>query len=96
MRLIDADELLKEVISIHDGWLQPQKDWHSVEDSIKNAPTVYKDKPIKPELNWKSYYAFCGSCKQPIVELIVSAIGYIPYKKYCFCPWCGTKIEWGH
>lgn len=40
MRLIDADELLKEVTGIHDGWLQPPKEWRSVEDSIRNAPTI--------------------------------------------------------
>lgn len=40
MRLIDADELLKEVIGIHDGWLRPTKTWQSIEDSIKNAPII--------------------------------------------------------
>ena len=40
MRLIDADELLKEVIGIHDGWLRPSKTWQSIEDSIRNAPTI--------------------------------------------------------
>ena len=90
MRLIDADELMEHA-------MRDKLDSRElIFQMIENAPTIYKDKPVKPELNWKSYYAFCGSCKQPIVELIVSAIGYIPYKKYHFCPWCGTKIEWGH
>ena len=40
MRLIDADELLKEVVGIHDGWLRPSKTWQSIEDSIRNAPTI--------------------------------------------------------
>ena len=90
MRLIDADELMEH--AMRDKLDSRELIWQM----INNAPTIYRDKPVKPELNWKSYYAFCGSCKQPIVELIVSAIGYIPYKKYNFCPWCGTKIEWGH
>ena len=90
MRLIDADELMEH--AMRDKLDSRELIWQM----INNAPTIYKDKPVKPELNWKSYYAFCGSCKQPIVELIVSAIGYIPYKKYHFCPWCGTKIEWGY
>ena len=90
MRPIDADELMEH--AIRDRLDSRELIWQM----INNAPTIYKDKPVKPELNWKSYYAFCGSCKQPIVELIVSAIGYIPYKKYHFCPWCGTKIEWGY
>ena len=88
MRLIDADELMEH--AMRDKLDSRELIWQM----INNAPTI--NKPIKPELNWKSYYAFCGSCKQPIVELIVSTIGYIPYKKYRFCPWCGTKIEWGH
>lgn len=37
MRLIDADELLKEVIG---SWLRPPEEWRSVEDSIRNAPTI--------------------------------------------------------
>ena len=41
MRLVDADELLKEVIGIHDGWLRPPKEWRSIEDSIRNAPTIH-------------------------------------------------------
>ena len=90
MRLIDADELMEH--ATRERLDSRELIWQM----INNAPTIYRDKPVKPELNWKSYYAFCGSCKQPIVELIVSAIGYIPYKKYHFCPWCGTKIEWGH
>lgn len=90
MRLIDADELMEHATR------ERLDSRELISQMIENAPTIYKDKPIKPELNWKSYYAFCGNCKQPIVELIVSAIGYIPYKKYRFCPWCGTKIEWDH
>lgn len=50
MRLIDADELLKEVIGIHDGWLRPPKDWRSIEDSIKNAPTINAEKELAQEI----------------------------------------------
>lgn len=50
MRLIDADELLKEVIGIHYGWLQPPKEWRSVEDSIRNAPTINAEKELAQEI----------------------------------------------
>ena len=50
MRLIDADELLKEVIGIHDGWLQPPKEWRSIEDSIRNAPTINSEKELAQEI----------------------------------------------
>lgn len=40
MRLIDADELLEEMVGITDGWLKPPKDWKWYEDSVRNAPTV--------------------------------------------------------
>lgn len=40
MRLIDTDELLKEVIGIHDGWLRPSEEWRSCEDNIRMAPTI--------------------------------------------------------
>lgn len=50
MRLIDADELLKEVIGIHDGWLRPPKNWQSIEDSIRNAPTIDADKELAQEI----------------------------------------------
>lgn len=40
MRLIDADELLAEVIGITDGWLKPPKGWRTYEDSIRMAPTI--------------------------------------------------------
>ena len=49
MRLIDADELLKEVIGIHDGWLKPPKEWRSIEDSIRMAPTIPYDMKWNPE-----------------------------------------------
>ena len=49
MRLIDADELLKEVIGIHDGWLQPPEKWRSFEDSIRMAPTIPYDMKWNPE-----------------------------------------------
>ena len=49
MRLIDADELLKEVIGIHDGWLRPPEEWRSIEDSIRNAPTIPYDMKWNPE-----------------------------------------------
>ena len=50
MRLIDADELLKEVIGIHDGWLRPPEKWRSIEDSIKNAPTINAEKELAQEI----------------------------------------------
>ena len=50
MRLIDADELLNEVIGIHDGWLQPPKEWRSVEDSIRNAPTINAEQDLAQEI----------------------------------------------
>ena len=50
MRLIDADELLKEVIGIHDGWLCPSKTWRSIEDSIRNAPTINAEKELAQEI----------------------------------------------
>lgn len=49
MRLIDADELLKEVIGIHDGWLRPPEEWRSIEDSIRMAPTIPYDMKQNPE-----------------------------------------------
>ena len=49
MRLIDADELLKEVIGIHDGWLRPPEEWRSIEDSIRMAPTIPYDMKGNPE-----------------------------------------------
>ena len=49
MRLIDADELLKEVISIRDGWLRPPEEWRSIEDSIRMAPTIPYDMKWNPE-----------------------------------------------
>ena len=50
MRLIDADELLKEVIDIHDGWRRPSMPWQSIEDSIKNAPTINAEKELAQEI----------------------------------------------
>ena len=50
MRLIDADELLKEVIGIHDGWLRPSKTWQSIEDSIRDAPTIDAEKELAQEI----------------------------------------------
>ena len=38
MRLIDADELLKDIIGMEDGWMKPPKGCHSVIDLIKTAP----------------------------------------------------------
>ena len=49
---------------------------------------------MKPELNWESLYIMCAECKQPITELLTTIIGYIPHRKYNYCPWCGTKIDW--
>ena len=50
MRLIDADELLKEVTGIHDGWLRPSKTWQSIKDSIRNAPTINAEKELAQEI----------------------------------------------
>ena len=40
MRLIDADELLHDVIGITDGWLRPPKKVIKLEDLIRIAPTI--------------------------------------------------------
>ena len=40
MRLIDADELLKEVIGMKDGWFKPPKGVRTLEDLIHIAPTI--------------------------------------------------------
>ena len=40
MRLIDADELLHDVIGMKDGWLRPPKKVLYLEDLIKVAPTI--------------------------------------------------------
>ena len=49
MRLIDADELLKEVIGMKDGWFKPPKGVHSVEDLIRIAPAVQVSHTVPPE-----------------------------------------------
>ena len=50
MRLIDADELLKEVMGIHDGWRRPSMPWQSIEDSIRNAPTINAEEELAQEI----------------------------------------------
>jgi len=87
MRLIDADELLE-----HAG--RDRLDSRQlIFEMIENAPTIHGEQ-LSPELNWKSHYAMCKNCKQPITELIVTLIGYAPYREYRYCPWCGTAISW--
>ena len=49
MRLIDADELLKEVVGMTDGWFKPPKGVHSLEDLIRAAPTVQVPCTVPPE-----------------------------------------------
>ena len=39
-RLIDADELLKDMIGIYDGWIKPKHNWISQEKMLKDAPTI--------------------------------------------------------
>ena len=50
MRLIDADELLQEVMGITDGYLKPPKNWRWYEDSIRNAPTIDARKELAQEI----------------------------------------------
>lgn len=40
MRLIDADNLLYNIIGIKDGWLKPPKGVTTIEDLIRMEPTV--------------------------------------------------------
>jgi len=90
MRPIDADELMEH--AMRDRLDSRELIWQM----INNAPTIYKDKPMKPELNWESLYAMCAKCKQPITELIVTSIGHAPHRQYNYCPWCGEKIDWNY
>ncbi len=49
MRLIDADELLKEVIGMKDGWYIPPEGVRTVEDLIRVAPTIVTSNTVSPE-----------------------------------------------
>ena len=49
MRLIDADELLKEVIGMKDGWYTPPEGVRTVEDLIRVAPTVVTSNTVSRE-----------------------------------------------
>ena len=58
MRLIDADEVLHDLVGMKDGWLKPPKKVLYLEDLIKVAPTIdpcsscpYKnDRPSRPPI----------------------------------------------
>ena len=63
MRLIDADNLLYDIIGMKDGWLKPPKGVTTIEDLIKIEPTVicckqcqYRNNPIACKLESEGMY----------------------------------------
>lgn len=96
MRPIDADAVLKKVLSIHpycghcDGYGFVQLD--VVEDSIKDAPTIEAE-PVKHGFNVKQ-----KACGDDAFEC--SICGYEDWdcmtcepKHHNYCPNCGAKMD---
>ena len=90
MRLIDADELLKEVVGMTDGWFKPPKGIRSIEDLIRNAPTV--------NLNSYKPCPWCGGHASMHADSLEkeNGRGYKgKFEYYIQCNVCGAKAPNG-
>ena len=89
MRLIDADELLAQMIGMNDGWFDPRPAYDH-ESLIKIQPTI-NAAPVKHGRWIKGGYA-CGEN-----EYKCSACGETEWRtgcarmKYCMC--CGARMD---
>ena len=47
---------------------------------------------IEPHFN--SCQLRCGACHEPVTKMIVTGIGWVPFEKFRYCPWCGRRVKW--
>lgn len=79
MRLIDADELLKDPYFLDESI--PERNMFI--DAVEGSPTINLEKHAKWLINPDGYYPYCSNCRE---ETYVR-------KMTKYCPECGARMD---
>ena len=95
MRLIDADELLVQMMRMKDGWFDPRPAY-DCESLVRQQPTI-DAAPVKHG-RWvenKYGYITCSNCDGFPLEAMTGSLITIHYEPYEseYCPYCGAKMD---
>lgn len=95
MRLIDADELLVQMMGMNDGWFDP-KPAYNYESLVCQQPTI-DAAPVKHG-RWienKYGYITCSVCDGFPLEAMTGSLITMLYEPYEseYCPHCGAKMD---